>query len=98
MTYLEYAKIVCPEFVWGDGFVRGCPATHGLPSCACNTNKNCIECYAENEIPDEEALELIMRRVSKVPEWVQRTYKECTTRFEAASDDEINEMLEVLYG
>lgn len=98
MTYLEYAKIVCPEKVHDTGFVAGCPETHGLPRCDCGGVGDCAGCYAKHEIPDEDALELIVNYASNIPEWVPREYAELTAEIEPASGDEIERMLEGLYG
>lgn len=61
MTYLEYVKIVSPESVREDGFVSGCPDTYDLPSVNCAAT--CIDCYANNEVPEYMAKDLFMEPV-----------------------------------
>lgn len=61
MTYLEYVKIVCPESVREDGYVRGCPETHDLPPVSCSAT--CVACYASNEVPADMVESLFMEPV-----------------------------------
>ena len=88
MTYLEYAKIVCPENVMDDGFVRGCPNSHGLPSVFCDASgSDCIECYRMHIVPDY-LVEQLVAKGYDIPgeEWV-------TCEMEAASDEDILNLL-----
>lgn len=84
MTYLEYAKIVCPEEVCGDGFVRGCPELHGLPRVSCEeSGGDCVLCYRQHIVPDY-LIEELLAKGYDIPEEDRRIIK-----MEVASDDEI---------
>lgn len=88
MTYLEYAKIVCPENVMGDGFVGGCPDLHGLPSVSCDASgSDCIECYRMHIVPDY-LVEQLVAKGYDIPREDWATYE-----METASDEDILNLL-----
>lgn len=88
MTYLEYAKIVCPGEVYGDGFVRGCPELHGLPRVPCEeSGVDCVLCYRQHIVPDY-LVEQLVADGYDIPGDEQAAYE-----MEIASDEDVLNLL-----
>lgn len=88
MTYLEYAKIVCPEKLIGDEFVSGCPEFHGLPRVPCEeSGGDCVLCYRQHIVPDY-LMEQLMADGYDIPGEERSAYE-----METASDEDILNLL-----